>query len=861
MKIGKVELPLPRKKEKPSESPKTEKKKRSKAGRVLVFILNAFLTCILVGIITAIIVGCTFAVYVKNNIVLEVDIEKYDLNITSTTTTTTLYYYDYTDRVAREGTAVEMAEIHGAANSIYVPYEQIPQALRDAFIAIEDHRFMQHKGVDWYRTIGAGVNFFLGFMDEFGASTITQQLIKNVSGEDDYKIQRKIQEIFWALDLEKQKSKEDILTLYMNIISLAQNCYGVQAAANTYFGKDVSELTLNECACIAGITKNPSKYNPITHPEENDERRRTVLTRMLEVGKITQEEYDAVIDEEIVLNYTVENSSSTAINSWYTDMVIEDVMNDLVEAGYTQQAASMLVYSGGLKIYTCMDKEVQDLLDDAYKDGMIGESETDIFPAHTSGMPAQSSMIIIDPYTGDILGVAGKRGEKTGNRIQNYATQTVRPAGSSIKPVSVYAPALEAGLITYATVYDDTPYDFGTDNATAWPSNLPSRYDGLTNINSAISSSKNTIAVKVLNDLTLDYSFDFCKNYLQMDSLIDLLELSNGTKLTDKGLAALALGQQNYGVTVREITAAYGMFTNAGIFNEAKSYLRVEDASGKVILENDDIGTVVLSEENAAIMTKMLTNVVTSGTASKITLKSKVNCAGKTGTTSNDYDRWFIGYTPYYIGGVWYGYEYPKSLANLSSNPCITIWDSIMTELHQKYIDEAASGGEALKTFETPDTVVRARYCRDSGLLMTEACYADPRGASGSRAEWGYFAKGTEPKGYCTTHVMVRYDSVTGAVASDCCPSANIVNVGLLNIEDRNFPVQVTVTDAQYVWRSMADTTEPGGWWGDPFFVNQLGGLFAGTTNVEKQYNQFCWEHFDFDAFKRGLITSWGKQR
>lgn len=859
MKIGKFDIRLPKKKDKPTKN-SLKKKKKSRVGRVLIFILNAFLTCLLVGIIAGIIVGCTFAVYVKNNIVLEVDIEKYDLNITSTTTTTTLYYYDYTDRTAREGVAKEMAEIHGEANSIYVPYKQIPQTLRDAFIAIEDHRFMEHSGVDWYRTIGAGANFFLGFMDEFGASTITQQLIKNVSGEDDYKIQRKIQEIFWALDLEKQKSKEDILTLYMNIISLAQNCYGVQAAANTYFGKDVSELTLNECACIAGITKNPSKYNPITHPKDNDDRRRTVLRRMLETEKISQEEFDAVIDEEIVLNYTVDNSSSSSINSWYTDMVIEDVMNDLMDAGYTQQAASMLVYSGGLKIYTCMDKKVQDLLDDAYKDGLIGDSETDIFPAHTSGMPAQSSMIIIDPYTSDILGVAGKRGEKTGNRIQNYATQTVRPAGSSIKPVSVYAPALEAGLINYATVYDDTPYEFKEGNA-AWPHNLPDRYDGLTNINSAIETSKNTIAVKVLDDLTLDYSFDFCKNYLQMNSLIDLLELSNGTKLTDKGLAALALGQQNYGVTVREITAAYSMFTNAGIFNEAKSYLRVEDANGKTILENEDIGTVVLSEENAAIMTKMLTNVVSKGTASKVTLKKQVNCAGKTGTTSNDYDRWFIGYTPYYIGGVWYGYEYPKSLANLKSNPCITIWDEIMTELHSDYIAQAADGGEPLKTFETPDTVVSARYCRDSGLLMTEACYADPRGKAGARAEWGWFAKGSEPKGYCTTHVMVRYDTTTGAVASDCCPSANIANVGLLRIEDRSFPVQVTVTDAQYVWRPMSDTTEPGGWWGDPFFVNELGGRFAGITNVEKQYNQFCWEHFDFNAFKRGELTAWGKRR
>ncbi len=862
MKIGKFELPfdipLPKlKKDGEPKEPreKKEKKERTKAQKVLIFILNAFLTCLLVGIITGIIVGCTFAVYVKNNIELDIDIEKYDLNITSTTTTSTLYYYDYTDRSAREGELVQMAELHGAANSIYVPREQIPEDLINAFIAIEDHRFRSHKGVDWYRTIAAGVNFFLPVKGKFGASTITQQLIKNISGEADYKIQRKVQEIFWALDLEKQKSKDEIITLYLNVISLAQNCYGVQAAANTYFGKDVSELTLIECACIAAITQNPSKNNPVTNPDGNATRRDIVLQEMYKNEMISKEQFDANYMQPIELHYTVEDANSGTLNSWYTDMVIDDVVNDLVKAGYTQQAANMMVYSGGLKIYTCMDKKVQSLLDDAYSDGYIGASDKSIFPAHTGGMPAQSSMIIIDPYNGDILGVAGKRGEKTGNRIQNYATQTVRPAGSSIKPVSVYAPALESGLINYSTVYDDTPYDFGKNNNSPWPHNLPNTFDGLVNINQAIKVSKNTVAVKVLEDLTLDYAFDFCKTDLKMESLIDLLELSNGTRITDKGLAALALGQLNYGVTVREITAAYSMFTNSGIFNEAKSYLKVEDSNGKVLLQKDDVGTVVLSEENAAIMTKMLSNVVSSGTATKVSLRKKVACAGKTGTTSNDYDRWYIGYTPYYIGGVWYGYEYPKSLANLTSNPCVSIWDTIMTELHQDRLDAAANGGEPVKKeFDTPDSVISTRVCKDSGLLMTEACYADPRG---NRAEWGYFAKGAEPKTYCTTHVLVRYDNSTGGVASELCPSDHVVNVGLLNIPDRQFPVQVKVTDAQYVWRAMSDTTEPCSWWGEPFFKNEVTG-YVGISGGEKQYNKFCWEHFNFDAFKRGEITSWG---
>ncbi|MBR6604061.1 MAG: transglycosylase domain-containing protein, partial [Clostridia bacterium] len=453
------------------------RKKRSLAGRILIFILNSFLTIMLVGIITAIIVGSAFAIYVKNNIDIEVDETKFELNTTNTTTK--LYYYDFTDRENRIGEAIEIedARLYGGSNSIFVPYSQIPKDLINAFVAIEDERFWDHKGVDWYRTVGAGVNFIIPIKKKFGASTITQQLIKNITGEDDYKIQRKIQEIFWALDLESKKSKEDILTLYLNVINLSQNCYGVQAAANTYFGKDVSELTLLECACIAAITNNPSYYNPIRFPEHNKERRQTILWKMSEEGLISEETMNELWDEEPVFNLNTSDKGNTNINSWYTDMVINDVIDDLVAKGYTYQAANLLVYSGGLKIYTCMDPGVQSVLDEVYL-------SDEYFPEHTSGMPAQSSMIIIDPHTGDILGVAGAKGEKKGNRIQNFATDTVRPAGSSTKPVSVYGPALENGLITYATVYDDTPVNFREDNSSPWPHNLPDVYGGLTNINS-----------------------------------------------------------------------------------------------------------------------------------------------------------------------------------------------------------------------------------------------------------------------------------------------------------------------------------------------------------------------------------------
>lgn len=830
----------------------SENKKRTGWSSVLFFLLNAFLTVLLVGIITCIIVGSAFAIYVKNNVDIKIDESKFELN--STNVTTKLYYYDYTDRENRIGEAVELedARLYGGTNSIFVPFEDIPKDLVNAFVAIEDKRFWDHKGVDWYRTIGAGANFFLGFRDEFGASTITQQLIKNITGESEYKIQRKVQEIFWALDLESKKSKEDILTLYLNVINLSQNCYGVQAAANTYFGKDVSELTLLECACIAAITNNPSYFNPIRFPEHNKERRQDILWTMYQEEMISEETMNEIYDADVELHYTEDKKGSDAINSWYTDMVINDVIDDLIEIGYTSQAASLLVYSGGLEIYTCMDPDIQAVLEEVYMN-------PEYFPEHTSGMPAQSAMIIIHPETGDILGVAGARGEKKGNRIQNFATDTVRPAGSSVKPISVYAPALEAGLINYATVYDDTPVSFGDENNSPWPHNLPDVYGGLTNINSAIERSVNTVAVKVLNDLGIRESFDFCKNKVGMESLLEYVELSGGQIHTDLGQASLALGQFTYGVTVREITAAYTALANDGVYNSGHSYLKVCTSDGKVLLSNEDPGEIVLSEETAAVMTKMLSNVVSNGTAKAVTLRKTVDCAGKTGTTSNDYDRWFIGYTPYYIGGVWYGYEYPKSLANLRSNPCVSIWDTVMTKLHETIISDAESNGTELETFEMPGSVVKATYCKDSGLCMTDACRADPRG---DRAETGYFASGTEPTQPCTAHVLVDYDKETGAVASGCCPSRNIIKVGLLNIPDRSFPMQMVITDAQYVYRDMPDDTEPCGWWGEPYFIHTLPeGTYCGTSNVKIQYNQFCYEHFDFGAFNRGSLTSWGERR
>ena len=626
-----------------------------KAGKIFIHgaglffrgFLSVLITFLLICALTGIIVVCAFTIYVKNYVETEVDMSKFTLDF-NTSTTTRVYRYDFTDRSNRVGTAVELENerLYGPKNSIYIGYDQIPEDLQNAFIAVEDKRFRTHDGVDWLRTIKAGANFFLGFDDSnYGGSTLTQQLIKNVTGDDSYKIQRKIQEILWALDLEKKMEKEEILEMYLNIINLGSGCYGVQAAANKYFNKDVSELTLIECVAIASITKNPSKYNPITHPEDNLERRNTVLDLMLEQGLINKREYDEAYDKELVLNVT-DDTREINLNSWYTDMAIEDIISDYAEQyGVSERMAALQVYNSGWKIYLLVDDRIQTILEETYLDDSN-------FPENKSGIPAQSSAIVIDPDTGDILAVVGARGEKSGNRIQNYATTTTRSPGSSIKPLAVYAPAIESGLITYASVFDDTPFTF-TDNV-AWPKNFDYYYRGITNIKYSVENSLNTVSLKVLDLLGLEKSFRFCHDTLKLENLIESRTLESGRKLTDKGYAALALGQLNYGLTVREMTAAYSIFANYGVYNEPHSYLKVEDSAGNVILQNNYKGTVALSEATASIMTKLLQNVVAH--SGYIKLDSQIELAAKTGSAGDNYDRWFIGYSPYYICGVWYGY-------------------------------------------------------------------------------------------------------------------------------------------------------------------------------------------------------------
>ena len=841
---------------------KREKKSPRRAvstlGKFFGYLFSAIMTIVLVCFITGIIVGCVFAIYVSNYIDPTID---ESLLITSTgEQTTKLYYYDFTDRANRVGEPVEIkdARIYGAENSLWASFDEIPDMLKEAFVSIEDYSFWTHDGINWKRTIGAALNFFIGFDEsEYGGSTITQQLIKNVTGENEATIQRKVQEILCALNLEKSLSKEEILELYLNIVPLSQSCIGVRAAADTYFDKELSELTLAECASLAAITKYPTKYDPIQNPENNIERRDDIIYEMCRQGKISEEEADAAYAEELVLassNNKKEEVLDQEVNSWFTDTVIIDVRNDLMEKyGISKEIASNLINSGGLSIYTTMDPKVQQIVEEVYAD-------ENSFPKNTGGIPAESAMAVVDPYTGDLLAVVGARGEKRGNLLLNYATQTKRAPGSSLKPLSVYAPALESGLITYGTVYDDTPLWFnekeeeGSDTVekTPYPKNTPDEYRGLTTVNSAVERSVNTVAMKILEDLTIDTAYDYLKKKLGFDYLVDYGEDINGNGYTDKGLAALSLGQLNFGVTVRDIAAAYTVFPTGGVFHDCHSYLYVYDSKGNLLLSNDDSGEVVFSQQTSYIMTKMLQNVVNNGTGRSVSLRQKVDVAGKTGTAGNDYDRWFVGYTPYYIGAVWYGYSYPKSLSNLTTNPSNKLFDLVMTRLHEEYIAEAEAGGAPLRTFDDnrPADVIEVTYCKDSGKLMTSACSLDPRG---SRADTGYFTASSAPKTYCDRHIIVNYDATTNAYAHEYTLPENLIQVALVKENTRAFPIQINVTDAQYVFRELPFGVRPCGWWGEPYFINSIPeGVFIGTTNLNggRQFNSFSYENYDFSKYE-----------
>lgn len=757
----------------------------SAARRILKGFGKVFGTMVLVLFLTTLIFACLFALYVKNNLSAQVDsIDGFTLDQTSV-----IYYED-----PKTGQDVVLRKLYGGANRTWVKYEDIPKNLIHACIAIEDKRFEDHQGVDWVTTLKACVKMFLG-RGEAGGSTITQQLVKNITGRDEVTVRRKLVEIFSALELEKKYTKKQIMELYLNVIALGENCEGVESASQVYFGKSVSELDLAECAALIGITNNPSIYDPYINADKNKERQVIILDQMLEQKYITQEQHDTAVAEELVLhNASGEASGDEDYYSYFEDQVINDVVRDLSEkTGYDQTIVRKMLMTGGYKIYSTLNPDVQAAVEEVYQN-------LDNIPNTASSQQLQSGIVIIDNKTGDVVAVAGGVGEKQGSLILNRATQSYLSPGSTIKPVSVYAPALELGLITPATVMDDTPYSF-TD-ARHWPKNSDSIYRGLMNINEAVGLSINTIPVKLVAQMTPEYSFEFAKEKMGLSTLVSSYVNAAGDTFSDVDLAPLAMGGLTRGVTVKAMAQAYATFANEGVYREARTYTKVVDSDGKVVLDNTQQSHVAMKDMTAWYITYMLENTVESGTGTAAQIEN-MTVAGKTGTTTSDFDRWFAGYTPYYTGVVWCGYDDPEEvvLTDSSTNPAIVLWQKVMEQVHD---------GLPNKEFNKPTNVVECTVCRDSGLLMTDACREDPRGSRAVTVELSLYDVPTQN---CDVHKEVEICGASGHVVNEYCKQVEgntTKTVGLLDVS-RAFPVRgITVQDQAY---AMPNDSLPAGYY------------------------------------------------
>lgn len=815
------------------------------------WVLSIIMTLCLIGVITGVIVGGAFLLYAKDNIDTSVD-DFADL-IKDKDLTTRVGYLD------ADGKYVDLPSesLSAGEKRSWVKYSDFNEYIADAFVVIEDKRFEQHKGVDWLSTIKVTIQYFTG-QGMRGASTITQQVIKNVTENDDVTIQRKAQEILKALNLEKKYDKTEILEMYLNSIYLSQGCYGVGAAAYTYFGKEVKDLTLIESAALACITQYPYYYDPIINPQHNAEKRNLVLKYMYDQGKITQDEFLSAYEKELVLKVSEDDDEDTSasVHSWYTDAAQQEAVRLLRDKfGYSARIAEKALLTGGYTIVTALDPDIQAIVEDYYENAEWEKHDN-------SPIQPNSSCVIIDHSNGNVVALVGSRGRKTINLGLNYATQTRRPSGSSIKPISVYGPGIEANAVTWGTVLDDVPINFGTEtidpdtgekvysNKHGYPKNAPDRYLGLTTVHEGVRNSINTISWRSLERLGLDNSFDFLTNKLHLTTLIESQTMSNGLTFTDKAYAPLAMGEFTWGVVVKEMVAAYQIFANEGIFNDERIVLKILDNDGNVIVDNEKKSEVVISAQTATITTKLLQDVVATGTAYKITLKKNVDCAGKTGTSESNNDKWFIGYTPYYVCGVWFGYSMPRSLNkfNSVSSAPVLAWDAIMTKVMQKYVDAAKNGGEPLKKFVDAPGLVQVEYCIDSGKLPTDACRNDLRKITepkkGNRIEKGWFKAGTEPTEYCDCHVMVEYDKVKKAVAMNGCPSENTIKVGMLN-HLRVLPFNIQIADAQYTWQQVPDDYSYEGLTSSqPFYIKLLpAGFYTGYTKNGGYYNHACLTH------------------
>ncbi len=756
------------------------------------------------------------------------------------------------------GNIQPLQKIYADVDQQWASYEEIPKDLIHAAVAIEDKRFFEHQGVDWFTTIKACINMFVGSGSQFGGSSITQQLIKNNLHADDVTVQRKVLEIFRATELEKRYDKTQVMEHYLNIIFLGQRCNGVKAAAAEYFGKELEFLTPAECACLISITNNPSLYNPYrtsldkegkTGMEQNTIRRTNVLFEMRNQGYLTEEEYQAALNQEIVLKRGIDpedkvadcpneacgyhgkvstfekredgkyycpqcgeltaigEDASQEVYSWFVDTMLEEVAQDLAEKEGVKwneltnkekrEYISNNVAKRGYHIYTTLDYNVQQTVDKIYQN-------LEEIPKTSSMQQLQSGIVIIDNRTGDIVAMAGGVGKDKGFDDFNRAVDAKLQPGSSLKPLSVYAPGFELGVINPASVIKDMPlYYTETEGGykRPFPYNDGRDFGYTRTVLGGLVSSVNAVAVNTLDTIGLGYSYNFAKEKFRISTLTNHYVNSQGTVFSDENYSPLAMGAPTIGVTIRDMTAAYATFANNGTYRSARTYTKVYDRNGELVLDNTQTTEKILNEKTINYINYCLDNAVDHGTGNVADLKNMgIDVCGKTGSTSNYKDRWFCGYTNYYTAAVWCGYDQPEviNLVGDGRNPAARLWKKVMEPLHQ--------GKTSHAMFSTED-MVQVSVCLDCGKLATDHCLMDARthNAGTGRTSIAYVYEEDAPLDDCDCHVIVDFCEECNAVANEYCKK--LASVGRATITKRSL-VQLTQREVD----AIADASQCGLW-------------------------------------------------
>lgn len=663
-------------------------------------------------------------------------------------------------------------------NRVTVEYDDIPQSVVDAVVAIEDERFFKHNGIDLKRTMGAIFTYVThGGKSSFGGSTITQQLVKNIKNDKEATWTRKIREWYRAMVLENKLSKEEIFEAYVNQIYMGDGCYGFEVAARNYFGKPLSEVNTAEAAVLAAIIQSPESTNPYKSDEAKDrllERQKLVLKQMLKLKKITEDEYNEALNYEIV--FKKEDTSSQVATSgsqytYYVEAVREAVISDLMEnLGVERGIAITNLYGKGYKIYTPFDPNVQNTINSAYDNSKL-------FYKDGKGDYMQSAMVIIEQSTGCVLGLIGGADEKTADLVVNRATQLPRQPGSCMKPLGAYGPAFELGVSSPGAGLDDCQFTQGN-----WtPGNYYNYFYGYVTARDAIAKSMNIPAIKANQKVDIDYAYNFAKN-AGLKSLV----------ASDKNSASLALGGLTNGVTVMEMANAYATIANGGVYIEPRLYTKITYSNGEDVIVNNINSKRVMKESTAFMLTSCLQDVVKSGTAAGYVRLANMDVAGKTGNTNDDKDQWFCGFTPYYTIACWNGYDEVggKSGSKAIGYRKIGSYPYTSVSLFNTVVN-GISKGQTTKHFEAPDTVTKVELCKVSGLVATDACKNDPRG---SQVASDYVAKDSIPTDTCNIHKTVKVCSQTGKIATEYCP--NTVEKSFIT---RDYVPNVKPLDWQYM--------------------------------------------------------------